>query len=279
MSSKRIFSYFGNKQKIAPTIWQVVGDPLVYIEPFGGSISNLLERPNVGTHEVVGEVDANIINFFTSVKNDPGSVWKAADMPTDETNLKNIDQYIKEHTLALGMKMSENIEFYDPHMAGLWIYRQCNAMKAGRNPSAQIRTNSIYNNPDPLEKLHEIAQRIRKVKFLNGDWKRTIYRTLKDLRTKGESTFIFLDPPYNSSVRKKKDIYVNEDFDVSTEVGEWAKSFGGIYKICVAGLKGEHEFPDDWSEVAWTNDGGAKGKRNQERLWFSPVCGSQNAKL
>ena len=39
------FPYFGGKRRAAPIIWQALGDPSGYVEPFAGSAAVLLARP------------------------------------------------------------------------------------------------------------------------------------------------------------------------------------------------------------------------------------------
>ena len=39
------FPYFGGKRRAAPIIWQRLGDPSGYVEPFAGSAAVLLARP------------------------------------------------------------------------------------------------------------------------------------------------------------------------------------------------------------------------------------------
>jgi len=43
---KAPFPYFGGKSKIAHIVWQALGQPPVYIEPFFGSGAVLLSRKN-----------------------------------------------------------------------------------------------------------------------------------------------------------------------------------------------------------------------------------------
>lgn len=58
------FSYFGNKWRIAPAIWERLGNPTHYFEPFAGALGCLLRRPSPGKHEYVGDIDAQITNFW-----------------------------------------------------------------------------------------------------------------------------------------------------------------------------------------------------------------------
>lgn len=44
--SKAPFPYFGGKRYAAPHVWAALGDPDHYVEPFGGSLAVLLQRPH-----------------------------------------------------------------------------------------------------------------------------------------------------------------------------------------------------------------------------------------
>ena len=55
------FPYYGGKRRLAPTIWQHLGDPGVYVEPCAGSLACLLARPGgAGPREIVCDLDGGI---------------------------------------------------------------------------------------------------------------------------------------------------------------------------------------------------------------------------
>ena len=45
MSVKPPFGWFGGKRRVAPEVWQALGDVQNYVEPFFGSGAILLNRP------------------------------------------------------------------------------------------------------------------------------------------------------------------------------------------------------------------------------------------
>ena len=58
------FPYAGGKRRIAADLWERLGDPTVYIEPFAGSIACLLLRPGgAGDREIVCDKDGQIANI------------------------------------------------------------------------------------------------------------------------------------------------------------------------------------------------------------------------
>jgi hypothetical protein len=44
--NKAPFPWFGGKSRAAPLVWQLLGDPCHYVEPFAGALGVLLERPH-----------------------------------------------------------------------------------------------------------------------------------------------------------------------------------------------------------------------------------------
>jgi len=95
-------------------------------------------------------------------------------------------------------------------------------------------------------------------------------------------TGIMLDPPYNA---ERNITYSVDDKDVSSAVREWAIQNGDNknLRIALCGYAGEHDMPQEWTEIAWKAHGGyahiskspgGLGRENagKERIWFSPHC-------
>lgn len=76
------FPYFGGKSTVAPLVWERLGDPPNYIEPFFGSGACLLARPGWSPEsnwlETINDKDGFISNFWRALQADPEQVaWKA----------------------------------------------------------------------------------------------------------------------------------------------------------------------------------------------------------
>lgn len=84
------FPWFGGKRRVAPRVWEALGDVANYIEPFAGSLAVLLNRPtrHTGYVETVNDMDAYICNFWRAVQHDPSSVARYADNPVSECDLE-----------------------------------------------------------------------------------------------------------------------------------------------------------------------------------------------
>lgn len=61
MTLKAPFPYFGGKRRAAPLIWEALGDPGGYIEPFAGSAAALLARPAVSGRRIETLNDLRIV--------------------------------------------------------------------------------------------------------------------------------------------------------------------------------------------------------------------------
>ncbi len=130
-----------------------------------------------------------------------------------------------------------------------------------------------------LEWITALADRLRRVRVCCGDWSRVCGPSVT---TKHGITGVFLDPPYADTAGRTEGLYATDSMTVAHDAREWAISNGRnpLMRIAFAGYEGEHEFPPDWSVVAWKAKGGfgsqgdGLGRENaaRERLWFSPHC-------
>lgn len=81
------FPYFGGKHKVAPLIWQKLGNPDHYIEPFFGSGATLLAREQMGRFETINDHEGLLCNFWRALKAAPDGLAEAAAWPTSELDL------------------------------------------------------------------------------------------------------------------------------------------------------------------------------------------------
>jgi hypothetical protein len=116
-----------------------------------------------------------------------------------------------------------------------------------------------------------LQRRLERVALLHGDWRACITNSI--LFSRGGETAILFDPPYNPALCASGEFY-GEVGDVAEEVRAWCKAYGDNprLKIALCGLDGEHAMPSSWERVPWGNQGGAKGRKHEECVWFSPHC-------
>lgn len=86
---KAPFPWFGGKSRVAPMVWERLGDVPNYVEPFAGSLAVLLGRPekHAGKIETVNDLDGFVANFWRSIATDPEQTAHHADWPVIEADL------------------------------------------------------------------------------------------------------------------------------------------------------------------------------------------------
>jgi DNA adenine methylase len=147
-----------------------------------------------------------------------------------------------------------------------------------------------YYHPTTMPKLRAwfalLSARLRHVRILNGDWSRLC--TINAMHTlavrQGGHVGVFLDPPYDDSVRSGG-LYVHDSGTVTAAVRKWCIANGSNPKtrIVLAGFDTEHIDLEQygWKVHEWFRDGflvgGMGDQQHRERLWSSPHCLAQNA--
>jgi hypothetical protein len=118
-----------------------------------------------------------------------------------------------------------------------------------------------------------LSYRLEKVDLFHGDWKRCVSRGVINRTQKRKGiTGIFFDPPYSPDACESENIYLYCG-NVAKEVEEWCRAHQDRtdLRIALCAYAGTVNLPG-WTEYAWVNSGGAKGKRGLERIFFSPSC-------
>jgi hypothetical protein len=311
---KAPFPYFGGKASIADEVWARLGNVGRYVEPFAGSLAVLLARPEpfVG-REIVNDLDGLLVNVWRAMAHDPEAVAEWADWPATENDLHARHAWLVGHREDITRRLEGDPDWFDAKAAGWWLWgiglwigggwcsgtgpwrvedgqllhagdgqgihrKRLHAGNDGRETTARASTGSA----DRLMALFApLADRLREVMVMCGDWKRVV--TPAVLNSGGNGiTGVFLDPPYADTAERTADLYAKDSESVAHAVREWAIANGDNprYRIALCGYDGEHAMPDTWAELAWKAAGGyegqAKGGRTgnskRERIWFSPHC-------
>lgn len=331
------FPYFGGKSRVAPHVWDRLGNVHTYVEPFAGSLAVLLARP--ASHawwerrETAGDYSGHIVNFFRAVTADPAGVAAAATWPVTEADLTARHLYLVRYQDDLAEALAGDPRFFDVEAAGWWVwgisawvggewcsglgqwhpgsdtgpgvYRkmpmvagnhhgrgihrlQPGAPAAGENGSSPLVAD-LYRDAVTAQ-FRALAQRLHRVRITCGDWSRLTRSAIDP--PKGETTGIFLDPPYDLSERRSN-LYGPDDAGRSTterqvheRVREWALSIGDDvrYRIAYCSYSTESEDAEflsaGWFPYRWSAAGGyglqaenrALDNKDREIVWFSPHC-------
>lgn len=300
--------YFGGKGRVASVVWQLLGDPQHFIEPFGGSLAVLLRRPSShnGDQETVNDKDAYIQNMWRALQKAPEEVASWADWPIMELDLTARHRWLIEakRKADLPKLLANDPFYYNAQIAGWYIWGASSWFGSGFctgewfGPDDERNRGGGQQLPHWGRGVHRkstsdigayfalLSERLRTVRICCGDWKRVVTKpTLLAHRRIG----VFLDPPYsltNPEVTHTV-VYRHDNFDTK-EVEAWCKATAAEYphiRIVLAGREGEYDLPG-WSKLAWaakrpfaTADSVDDGDRFKERLWASPACLSAKSQV
>lgn len=299
LALKAPFPYPGGKSQIAPKVWELLGDPDHYIEPFAGSLAVLLARPHyrpgMRLHETVGDYSARIAHLWRAIKLRPAEVAEACVWPAHEIDYHARHAAILRDLPALKTRLLEDPDWCDPCIAGWEVWGL--SMQIG---NAWLRESRLGGRPcnslkgsaacmfDPAQIL-ALGDRLRHVATLYGDWRRCVSSksTLRGplMGDAPDATIgVFLDPPYTPALNRDREIiYHADEASIASDVRAWCAEWGTRpwLRIVLAGHAGEHDdlLAHGWRRVDWTTGGMAggwarigSGLDRQEALWASPAC-------
>jgi len=302
---KAPFPYFGGKAKVAPVVWQALGDVAHYMEPFCGSCAVLLNRPDYDPTrhiETINDADGHIANVWRAITLAPDEVAKWCDWPVSHIDLIARKKALNEATEQLTDKLCADDAYYDSKLAGYYVWAaSCwighGLIRPGQIPhltdggtgvhakgarNASVKNENIYNW------MRELSERLRYVRTICGDWSRMCGGDWQ--HNPGKPVGIFFDPPYGAKATRRKGLYSKDSLSVAEDVQKWCIERGGrdSYRIVLAGYYEEHEhlLEHGWMVHRWKAQGGygnmgnGKGKKNRHReaLFFSPHCVLQDEK-
>ena len=299
------FPYFGGKRSITSAVWDRLGAPAQYIEPFCGSAAMLLACPVPASLEVVCDASGFIANFWRAVKNQPGEVAYWADYPVSHIDLGARHTWLMGQRERVGMELHDCEWPGDAKVAGYWLWGQCCWIGSGWcdwNRAGSARGQRGHGHPGGREGLDATSagmgiQAVGKVPHASdagrGDnlltsagraawtWLHTLADRLDRVRVVhgewsrclnnhfgGNDTAVFLDPPY----RAYEKLY-GVATPVADQVEAWARDNPKL-RIALCGHKGDYDLPG-WDAVEWSRGRltYAGGKTTDaECVWYSPGC-------
>ncbi len=119
------FPYFGGKRSVAADVWERLGAPKQYIEPFCGSAAVLLAAPKPASLEVICDGSGFIANFWRAVKYQPDKVAEWADWPVSHIDLGARHRWLMERRAMLAAGLHDPDWPGDAKVAGWWLWGQC----------------------------------------------------------------------------------------------------------------------------------------------------------
>lgn len=186
---KAVLKYPGAKNRIAAWIIKHIPEHKVYCEPFFGSGAVLFNKEPC-YNEIVNDIDDDVYNFFKVLRTKPSKLAEAIRLtPYSRT----------EYEMAYG---SDNID--DVERARLFAIKCWQGFGCGNKYKNGFRRGIGATSPNPAKAWNELPETLRvateRLKNTQIEHKDAI-ELIKSLR--GEETFIYIDPPYLLSTRKK----------------------------------------------------------------------------
>lgn len=304
---KPAWPYFGAKTAAVGTIWRLLGNPPIYVEPFCGTCAALLGRPGwrpgLYRSETVNDSDGLLVNTLRAIRYRPSIVLRHAGTQSSE-----IDMHARQAKLAqvdtsdLRAWLEASPTVFDPVLAGWWLACACDAIGSPISSGPWTVQNGHLTNTggdggitrsipsmsrcsgirarDGRQRVYAIAERLSSVNILAGDWRRALTPSTTSRRTTslsdGGSAGILLDPPYTAG----SNLYAHGDGTLSEQVEQWCLTEApDDWRIIVCGYAGDHHALE---QAGWAvHQGAAAGSgyshtaaRSRETLWASPACAS-----
>lgn len=280
---KAPFPYFGGKRAVASQVWERLGQPRQYIEPFCGSAAILLAAPKPAPLEVVGDANGYIANFWRAVKCQPVNVAHFADYPVSHIDLGARHEWLLHKHDEISQYLHDPEWPGDAQVAGWWLWGQCawigagwcekipHVSDAGRGFQAVGQIPHVSDAGPSLTSagaaaktiLQRLSERLDRVRLIHGSWERCLNHLYG-----GDNTAIFLDPPY----LEYEGLYQNKA-PVARDVEDWAKENAHL-KIALCGHVGDYKL-EGWDAVKWSRSSGTYGStktKDAECIWYSPAC-------
>lgn len=116
------FPYPGGKARIAARVWEELGNPYSYLEPFFGSGAVLLARTG-GGREIVGDINGYVANAYRSIAYAPEETAHYAYWPTIHADLTARHRWLVRWGRDGGLqKLMDDPFYYDAQCAGWWLW-------------------------------------------------------------------------------------------------------------------------------------------------------------
>jgi len=265
--------YHGGKFRLAPWLIGFFPPHRIYVEPFGGGASVLLQKPR--SHgEVYNDLDAEVVNVFRVLR-DPylasalqKAVWLTP-FSRDELTLafQPADDPVEQarRTVTKAFLGFGSDAIHRPAPRGLRT-----AISTG------LRSRSRANGSSPArdfagwpDRIHEFTERLRGVVIENKPALQIIEQF------DAEGVLLYVDPPYPKSTRQTADRNGYRHELTDEQHGELAQRLRRARAyVAISSYPSElyERLYDGWERYETTAYADAKRRPRTEVLWISPAC-------
>jgi hypothetical protein len=287
------FPYFGGKRRAALRVWQALGDPAGYVEPFAGSAAVLLARPAFTGRrvETLNDADGWLVNTWRAIQLSPAEVAHHAWGPVAEIDYHARLAWLQQRrTPDLVAWLEGDPEAHDAKAAGWWLYvvacgigdpfgpgpwrvvdghlrKLPHLGDAGQGVSRKLPhlgdagkgVNRELPHPGDAGKgqlesyMGQLADRLRRVRITCGSWERVVKPSVTRSGAGGDGSRAIFLDPPYAT---SGDVYAHVDVDVALAVRQWCITAPREQRIILCGYDAEH---DDLLAHGWTVTEGKAG--------------------
>lgn len=251
--------YFGGKGTMFKKIIEHFPDGYeVYVEPFGGSYSVGLKKPDCPI-EIYNDLEKNVYSLYKVIADEEmyGRFKFKADLHPYSEDLR------KEYRL----KLDEDLTIEDRAFYFFYVNRTSHNGIGGLSTNGVVRRNMAKHVSDYLsvvDRLEELHHKLSRLTILNRDGIDVIKKY--DF----ENVFMYCDPPYHHDTRTET--RYQQDMDNETQIRFLETVNESKAKILISGYKNDvyDEYLKDWTEVSFDVNimtGSYKKKTKTEVLW------------
>lgn len=264
MLKRPLLRYHGGKWKLAPWILRHIPSHRVYVEPFGGGGSVLLQKPR-SYAEIYNDLDGEMVNLFKMARDRGEQLAQALEL-TPFSRVEFVGSYEPDGEPMEQARRTLVRSFMGFGSAG--ASGQSTGFRSNSNRSGTTPAHDWMNYP---AHLRATLQRLRGVVVENQD----AFEVMQ--RHDGDDTVHYVDPPYvheTRSLRTRAPSYRHEMSDTQhVELLNALHTLRG--RVVLSGYR--CPLYDDsltgWQRIdAATHADGAKERI--ESLWLSPNCPS-----
>lgn len=177
---RMLFSFLGSKAFLIPFVYRLFPEHTLYCEPFGGSLSVLLNKKE-SEYEVVNDIDLSLTNLYRVMRDDnlrEQLFEKMVKEPICDAMFNKVLEIYREN-----IGKNHDTPDLDFAWAVAYLYRY--------SPSGKLhcRLPARHHRITPASLL-AVSHRFRHVRIFNRD----AIQLIKKLD--GANVFFFVDPPY-----------------------------------------------------------------------------------
>lgn len=280
------FPYFGGKRRAAERIWQALGDPAGYVEPFAGSAAVLLARPEFTGRrvETLNDADGWLVNTWRAIQLSPDAVAAAAWGPVCEIDYHARLAWLQQRrTPDLVAWLEGDPEVHDAKAAGWWLYvlacgigdpfgpgpwrvvdghlrkpphlgnagRGVNRAlphlgDAGKGVNRELPHLGNAGQGQVRGYMRQLAQRLQRVRITCGSWERVVKPSVTRSGTGGDGCRAVFLDPPYAT---SGDLYAESTEGIAEAVRAWCVTAPRQMRVILCGYDTEHDelLQHDWS--------------------------------